>query len=173
MSVDMFLQIKGVTGETVDDVYMSRDGIDILAWSWGMTQSGTTHLGPGAGSGKVNISDLTLTKYVDKASAPLMKSCAKGTHFEKAVLTVRKAGTEGPVEYFKMLMKDLMVSSYTTGGSSDGLDRIQETVTLNFASYSIEYTPQDAKGIAGGKSSAGFDVAKNVEFTESIPQGKL
>jgi type VI protein secretion system component Hcp len=43
MSVDMFLKIKGVDGESVDSVHAKE--IDIAAWSWGMSQSGTTHVG--------------------------------------------------------------------------------------------------------------------------------
>jgi type VI secretion system secreted protein Hcp len=37
MAMDMFLEIEGVEGESVDS---SKEGaIDILAWSWGASQS--------------------------------------------------------------------------------------------------------------------------------------
>jgi len=53
MAVDMFLKIDDIEGESVDDVHAGE--IDILSWSWGMSQSGTTHTGPGGGAGKVNL----------------------------------------------------------------------------------------------------------------------
>jgi hypothetical protein len=34
----------------------------------GMANSGTAHIGGGAGAGKVSVQDLTLTKYVDSSS---------------------------------------------------------------------------------------------------------
>ena len=49
MAVDMFLKLGDVKGESVDGSH--KDEIDVLAWSWGMSQSGTTHMGGGGGSG--------------------------------------------------------------------------------------------------------------------------
>ena len=45
MAVDMFLKIAGIKGESADGS-THKDEIDVLAWSWGMSQSGTAHLGP-------------------------------------------------------------------------------------------------------------------------------
>lgn len=90
MAIDMFLKIEGVEGESTDKSHKGE--IDILSWSWGMSQSGTTHMGSGGGSGKVSVQDLSLTKYVDAATHALMLGCCKGTHFDQAVLVVRKAG---------------------------------------------------------------------------------
>ena len=90
MSVDMFLKIKGVDGESADSVHAKE--IDVSSWSWGMSQSGTTHVGRGGGAGKVSVQDITITKYIDKATPNLIKACCNGKHFDEAVLTVRKAG---------------------------------------------------------------------------------
>ena len=96
MAVDMFIKIGDVKGEAQDSKHKGE--IDVLSWSWGMTQSGTAHMGAGGGSGKVNVQDLTFTKYVDSSSAKLMMACCNGKHYADALLTVRKAG-EKPVEY--------------------------------------------------------------------------
>jgi type VI secretion system secreted protein Hcp len=159
MAVDIFLKLDKIKGESVDDKYAGE--IDIMQWSWGMTQSGTTHLGPGGGAGKVNVSDLTLTKYVDMSTHELLKACASGKHIASGELIVRKAGSV-PLEYMRIEMTDIMVSSYQTGGSEDGMDRVMETVTLNFAKYNVIYTSQKNDGAPGPKGEAGFDIAKNV-----------
>src|SRR4051794_28860352 len=65
MAVDIFLQLDGIKGEAQDDKY--KDEIDVLAWSWGASQSGTTHGGSGSGGGKVSVQDLSITKYIDKS----------------------------------------------------------------------------------------------------------
>ena len=49
MAVDMFLKLDGIKGESVDSKH--KDEIAVLAWSWGMSNSGSAHLGGGAGSG--------------------------------------------------------------------------------------------------------------------------
>src|SRR5215467_7426071 len=99
MAVDMFIKIGDLKGESKDSKH--KDEIDVLAWSWGMSNSGSAHVGGGAGSGKVNVQDLSFTKYTDAASADLYLACCNGKHFDEALLTVRKAGGEEPVEYIK------------------------------------------------------------------------
>ena len=47
-----------------------------------MSHSGSAHVGGGAGSGKVNVQDLSVTKYIDSSSAKIMLSCCDGTHFD-------------------------------------------------------------------------------------------
>lgn len=164
MAVDIFLKLSNnIKGESQDSTHM--DEIDVLAWNWGLSQSGTTHVGSGGGGGKVNVQDISLTKYVDLASNDLIKRCTTGEHIESGELIVRKSGGSAPVEYFRMKMENIMISSYSTGGSKDGLDRIQENLTLNFRKFEIAYTLQEASGGAGAESLAGWDIAKNEEWT--------
>ena len=164
MAVDIFLGLSdGIKGEAQDAVH--RDKIDVLAWNWGMTQSGTTHAGMGAGGGKVNVQDITVTKYVDLATSDLIKRCASGAHIKNGELIVRKSGGTKPVEYFRIKMENIMITSYATGGSKDGLDRIQETLTLNFRKFEVLYTLQEESGAAGAETMSGWDIAQNVEWS--------
>ena len=161
MAVDMFIKIGDVKGESRDKAH--ADEIDVLAWSWGMAQSGSMHMGGGGGAGKVNINDLSFTKYVDKASPNLMMACSNGKHYPEAKLTIRKAGGEDPVEYLIITLKEVLVSSISTGGSG-GEDRLTENVTLNFAKFTYKYQPQDEKGAKkGGTKDAVWDIAGNSE----------
>ena len=83
MSADMFLKIEGVEGEAVDHKHGGE--IDVLAWSWGMTQSGSMHIGGGGGAGKVSVDNLTVTKYVDKSTPNLINTCCTGKHYKEAI----------------------------------------------------------------------------------------
>lgn len=158
-AVDMFLDFDpDIPGESTDKVH--KDKVDVLAWSWGMSNSGTTHIAGGGGAGKANFQDLSLTKYVDKASPVLMKKCADGTHIAKATLIVRKAG-ENPVEYITITMEEVMVTSVSTGGSG-GEDRLTENITLNFAKVKFEYQPVNERGVAdGAKIDMTWNIAEN------------
>lgn len=161
MAVDMLLDLTAgdIKGETQIDGY--DDQIDILAWSWGMSQSGTTHMGSGGGSGKVNVQDLSFTKYIDSSSHALMQKCCTGEHIPSATLKVRKAGGSKALEYIIIELTDIIVGSVSTGGSG-GEDRLTENITLNFAEFTYSYTPQNEDGSKGAKKNVGFNIAKNV-----------
>jgi type VI secretion system secreted protein Hcp len=158
MAVDMFMKIDTVDGESKDKTHKKE--IDVLAWSWGLSNSGSAHSGGGAGSGKVNVQDISFTKYVDSASPKLALACCDGKHFKDATLVVRKAG-EKPVEYIKIKMEEVLITSISHGGSG-GEDRLTENVTLNFGKVSMDYTPQDDMGAAGTAIPMTWDIAANV-----------
>lgn len=157
MAVDMFLKIPGVDGESKDKTH--GGAIDILAWSWGMSQSGTFHTGSGGGAGKVNVQDLSITKYVDKSSKNLIENCSNGKAFSEANVIVRKAG-ENPLEYIKIKMEQVMVTAVSTGGSG-GEEKLTENVVLNFAKVSYTYTPQKPDGTGDAAMEYTYDIAAN------------
>lgn len=160
MAVDMFIKIGDIVGESKDGTH--ADSIDVLAWSWGLSQSGSFHAGAGGGAGKVSVQDISITKYVDASSTALVVAACKGTHIKKAVLTVRKAGDK-PLEYIKITMESVLVSSLSTGGSG-GEDRLTENLSLNFAKFKLEYTKQAEAGGKDATSTAAWDVVKNEPF---------
>ena len=47
MAIDMTLKIDGADGES--KIQRHENEIDVLAWSWGMSQSGSMHIGGGGG----------------------------------------------------------------------------------------------------------------------------
>lgn len=157
MAVDMFIKIGDMGGESKDSGHKGE--IDVLSWSWGMSQSGSMHSGGGGGAGKVNVQDLSLTKWMDASSAPLMKACCAGTHIGEALLTVRKAGDK-PLEYLKIKLTNVLVSAVSTGGSG-GEDRLTENVTLNFEKVNVEYNTQNEKGGKDKPFLMGWNISAN------------
>ena len=161
MAMDMFINMGAkIKGETRDKVQGPKGDIDVLSWSWGMSQSGSSHTGGGAGAGKANFQDLSFTKYIDSATQALMGALAKGSHIDKVTLLVRKAG-EGQHNYVQIDMKEVIVSSLSTGGSG-GEDRLTENVTLNFAEVAFDYFKQDAKGAVASAGIFKWKIAENV-----------
>ena len=160
MAMDMFIKIGALKGEARDTTH--KEEIDVLAWSWGLSNSGSAQQGSGAGAGKVNVQDLSFTKYIDKSSPDLMLACCNGKHFDKATLTVRKAG-EKPLEYLQITIEDLIVTSVSTGGSG-GEDRLTENVSLNFARVKVSYKEQTPTGGVGDKPEMGWNIAENVKL---------
>lgn len=158
MATDMFMKFSdSIFGEAVGD---HAKEVQVISWSWGMTQSGDMHIGTGGGSGKVDVQNLTFTHYIDASTPILIQKCCDGTHIASADLTVRKAGGASPVEYLKVSLSKCIVAAVTSGGADTG-DRITENVTLNFRQFKVEYTPQDDKGAKGTTVPVLWNIATN------------
>lgn len=127
---DAFLKIDGIPGESIDSKH--KDEIQVLSWSWGLTQSGTTSLTP--------TWNFKINKALDKSS-PLLYVCSTGgSNLTQVILTVRKAGTEQQ-EYMIIKMSDVIVSSYQSGGGASDVEAMPiEQMSLNF--QKIEWTYQ-------------------------------
>lgn len=157
MAIDMFLKISDIKGESTDARH--KDEIDVLAWSWGMSNPGTP-AGGGGGAGKVSVQGISITKYCDAATAPLIMACCSGKRYKEAMLTVRKAA-KTPLEYLKISLKDVLITSQSTG--SEGVGNITENITLNFAEFKLDYVTQKPDGSAGATHAAGWNIVKNIK----------
>ncbi len=157
MAVDMFIKIKDIDGESQDAKH--KDEIDVLAWSWGLTNPGSP--GAGAGRGKANFQDLTVTKFIDKATPDLILACASGKHIEEATLAVRRSGGEKQqLDYIVVKMTEVRVTSVqqlSAGGEAEPV----EDVSFNFTKFTYTYTPQDPRGGPGESETIGWDIARN------------
>jgi type VI secretion system secreted protein Hcp len=157
MAVDMFIKIDSIDGEAQDSKHKKE--IDVISWSWGLSNVGSAHSGGGAGAGKVNVQDLSFTKWVDSSTPKLALACCAGKHFKDAVLVVRKAGDK-PVEYIKIKMETVLISAVSTGGS-ESEEKLTENITLNFSKVSLDYVPQDDKGAPGTAIPMTWDISTN------------
>ena len=157
MAVDILLKLDGVKGESKIDKH--KEEIDVLSWSWGCSQSGTTHVGGGGGSGKVAVQDIHITKYLDAASSTLLRFSCNGKHVAKGTLLVRKAG-ENPVNYLQIDMDEIIITSVTMGGSGSE-DRLTENISLNFSKFKYEYFTQEDTGSKGKSAPLTWDIASN------------
>jgi type VI secretion system secreted protein Hcp len=154
----MFLDIEGIDGESLDSIH--KDEIDVLAWSWGASQSGTMHIGGGGGAGKATFMDLSVVKQIDKASPKLMLYCANGNHITEAELVVRKSGAS-PLEYIKITMTKVIITSVNFNMDAEGGgDPVPtEEITLNFESFRLVYVPQNPDGSAGAPIEIEWNIA--------------
>src|SRR5436853_2996585 len=108
MAADIFAKIADIKGESLDDKH--KDEIEVLSYSWGVSNAGSMSSGSGGGEGKASFHDITFTHVMDKASPVLMQACATGTHLKEATITHRKSG-KGQQEYLIIKMNDVLVTS--------------------------------------------------------------
>src|SRR3954447_10450923 len=126
MASDIFAKLGDIKGESLDDKH--KDEIEILSYSWGVTNAGSMGYGSGGGEGKASFHDLSFTHKIDKASPVLMQACATGVHLKEATITHRKAG-KGQQEFLVIKMNDVLITAVT---DADDEGSHLETVSLVF-----------------------------------------
>src|SRR5436189_3119318 len=141
MASDIFAKIGDIKGESLDAKH--KDEIEVLSFSWGVTNAGATAAGSGGGAGKATFQDLSFIHKIDKASPLLMRACATGAHLKEATITHRKAG-KGQQEFLVIKMNDVLITAMADGDSSEGGG--VETVSLAFAKVDVEYRPKKPDG---------------------------
>ena len=157
MAASIFARIGTIKGESRDAKH--KDEIEVLSWSWGVSQSGTMSHGGGGGAGKASFHDFNFTHHVDRASPALMRACATGEHIKDATITVRKAG-KGQQEYLVIKMTDVLVTSVSMSVGAEG-DATVEGVALTFAKVDLEYKPQKADGSLDAGIHFRYDLKSN------------
>ena len=160
----MFLEFKGkgsFEGESPDDKFPKA--VQILSYSFGVANVGTGAVGSGSGAGKASFSDMSVTKFIDKSSPNFFISCVNGTHIEKAILHIRKAG-ENPQEYLTITMEEVFITSFNDSGS-DGGGLPVESASLNFSKMEVAYKPQKADGTLDAVNKKGWDVKALKNYT--------
>jgi type VI secretion system secreted protein Hcp len=157
MATDIFAKIGDIKGESFDSKH--KDEIEVLSFSWGVTNSGTISPGGGGGAGKATFHDLTFTHRIDKASPGLMRACATGSHIKEAMITQRKAG-KSQQEYLIVKMNDIIVTGVMLGSSAQDSS---ESVTMAFAKVDFEYKTQKQDGSLDAGIHFKYDIKTNKE----------
>ena len=135
------LQSDATTPQSIKNHLKGKSCNHVVAWSWGLSQSGSTQ---GAGSlGRVNIQDIAITKHADIWSSLLFIDIANQVSNRNATLYIFGSAPEGKLSV-SISISSTLVSSLSTGGSQ-GEDRLTENVTFNFAR--VEYYVYDVHGI--------------------------
>jgi type VI secretion system secreted protein Hcp len=158
MPTDIFAKIGDIKGESLDDKH--KDEIEVLSFSWGVTNPAVVSGGGGGGAGKATFQDLSIVHHIDKASPHLFKACATGMHIKDAVITHRKAG-KGQQEYLVVKMNDVIITGVSHGGATG--QPYSESVTLAFAKVHLEYKPQKSDGSLDAGVHFKYDLKTNKE----------
>ena len=158
--VDYFLKIKDIEGESEDKNH--KNEIDVLSFSWGETQTGSSAYGGGASTGKINMQDFHFTMKLNKATPKLMLACSTGKAIGDATFVGRKSTGDGQgQEYMIWKFYDLIISSYQTGGSGGSDSVPTESISFNYAKMEMEYKLQDAKGTLKPAGAFKYDLKQN------------
>jgi len=154
MPFEMFLKLAGIEGESSDAKHKGE--IDVLAWSWGLSQEAGSPAAGGGGAGRVKHEHISIQKLVDLASPLLALFGAQGKHITDGTLTTRKAGKGGD-DFLLFKMTDVIVTSVHVAVSKD-TGQPAESITLSFGKFEFNYRPTNPDGSLGTAKSSGWDI---------------
>jgi len=155
VAVNAYLFIDGVEGPST-----SKTGaIDILSFSWGVSQHST--YGPGASgkeakAGRADFSNLTIMKVLDKTSPLLCDHCASGDILKDVYILYDKPVADKQDDYFRIYLKDVLVTSVQLSGSNENPS---ESISFAFQAVEIAYKPEKDDGTLDAAISKGYDLA--------------
>jgi type VI secretion system secreted protein Hcp len=155
---DGFIQIQGIEGESTDDKHPGWiEAID-FDLDIGQMVSRTASSAGGATAERADFSVFSFAKYLDKASPLLALACAAGTHIDKIVVELCRAGGE-KVPFMRYEFANCMICSVST--SSDNGFPV-DNVSFNYGAIKWAYTQQKRSGgYAAGQVAAGWSLEKN------------
>jgi type VI secretion system secreted protein Hcp len=157
MAIEYHLKFGTIKGESAATKH--KEEIELLSWSWGATNP-TTIVGAGMSAGKVSMSDLSITKRVDKASPKLLELCVTGKTVNEAILYCSKqTGGKTPEDFLTIKLKEVYVSAFHAGGSS-GEDVGTESLSFTYGSINYDYKEQKPDGTLTSAGNVEYDLRK-------------
>jgi type VI secretion system secreted protein Hcp len=160
MAIDVYLQIDGIKGESMDDKH--KDWIECTSVNWGVSQprSATASTGGGHTAERCEHQEVVFTKLADLASPILLQTCSAGKTIPKAKLEFMRADGQGErIKYFEIELENVLIGAIAPAVHEGSI--IQEKVGLKFSKIKWKYTQQKVTGGAGGNTSGGWDLATN------------
>ncbi len=157
-----FDNASGITGESLSNAH--KNEIEILSFSFGAANSGTTHTGGGAGAGKSSVQDITLYKYIDKSSLKLLLKAMTGGPINSAEIKFVETINDKEIPIVAFTLTNNIVTSVLTGGS-DGQDRLTDSFSLNFSGFTYQTFSYGQDGQQTTNPSMNWDIAQNTGGT--------
>lgn len=161
MANGLFLKIDGIDDDSTDPNH--RNAIDLVAYSWSESQSGSISSPVGVAAGRVRMQEFVVLFRACRASPLLFVACAEGRVLTRAVLSVARAATAGGFEtYLAWTFDEVVVTGYATdvgylnnlrpadGVSAPEIQVPLEQVRLSFARIELSFRPVSGSPVVGG-----------------------
>ncbi len=158
---NIFLYHSDVEGSCADENH--KNWIDVNYVSWGSKRliTSTSSTRGDRESSNTIVTDLTLYKRMDRATAKLflLACCGKGSEIK---IHLSKTGDgRGAGVYMEYILKNAIISEYSMAAKANNNRRPLEELTISFIGVEAKYTQYDNDGIAQAPIAVGFDTATN------------
>lgn len=161
--MSIFMNYEGIKGESSDKGHKQWMDIENIQWGVNRRINASTSTQNDRESANAEITDLTITRFMDSATPNLFIESCCGTG-KNVVIHLSKTGTgSGADVYMEYTLKNTLISNYQVQAHSQDGQRPLETLTLSFVDLEVKYTPFDEDGNALAAIAVGFDTATNTK----------
>lgn len=109
---------------------------------------------------KPNISEIQLSKYIDKTSPKLFEQTCVGKSIAKIEIHICQTGVDQISPYMQYTLSNVIVSHYMlTAQEHCETSPPQENFNLNFNKLEMKYIPYDEKHNPGSPIPSGYDLS--------------
>ena len=152
----IYLKVEGLDGDVTAKGH--EDWIECSSLQWGVGRGITTSTGSSQEreSSATSVSDVTVTKAMDKCTPQLFKEACVGTGKKVNIDLIQTGGTQLDT-YMTYELSNSLISGYSVSANSEG--RPEESVSFNFTKVEMKYTPYDNEHNAGSPVPASYDVS--------------
>jgi type VI secretion system secreted protein Hcp len=134
-----YMKLGDIKGEATEENHKEWIVVDGYAFELHSEEGATARV-----PRTVEAGDFVVEKTVDKATPKLAEAVAKGRLFPTAEIEFVREGPEGSETYLRYELKNVLVTSYQVGGSSDQVPT--EQISLNFEKIKNTHTEYDDAG---------------------------
>ncbi len=133
-----FMKIEGIAGESNDKNHKGWHALAVFVFEPNEVAATART------KGETTLGDVVVVKSMDK-STPLLANLTQNNQPIPRVKIVKYDNNDNRQEYYVIKLKDVLVSSYQTGGSSGDVVPVDQ-ISLNFSKIEVEYVKQDKAG---------------------------
>ncbi|MGD1101859.1 MAG: type VI secretion system tube protein Hcp [Terriglobia bacterium] len=157
--VEIHLDLASIQGESLSLAH--KDEIEISSFQWGVSNSPVNTKDGATKGGRVSMTEITVTKFFDKASVQLVKAAATGQILKTAKISWSKStGDKAPEDFLTITLAGVLITSVQQSSSRSGEGMGSETVTLAFDKISMDYKVQSKSGLLTSAAQMAYDLAQ-------------
>ena len=157
-----YIKLGDIKGESVDKNH--KDWINLLSVSQSLTRPMSAGIsGSTRQRASVTCGDVVAVKEMDASTPKLIQAICDGTVFpEVSIDLATSTGAASRVPYFQYVLTNVMISSYSVSGATDGPQVPTEQFSLNYEEITWTYDKMGKDGASKGKVDASWKVEEGV-----------
>ena len=118
MPVYGYMQMPDIEGESRSAQHEGQ--IDVYGIDWDMAQEARMQRGSGLTASRAQVQAIRILKRYDSSSTYLALACMQAKAFDEVVISFRRDSGEAHLDYLKITLGNVVVSSYALTGTEEG-----------------------------------------------------
>lgn len=150
-----------IKGDSLLEGY--TDKIELMSYSHNVSMQVTNDVSNSERtSGRPNIGEFTVTKFIDTSTPTLNEYCCAGKPITEVKITIGRNAAEGNgkiLPFIVYTLTNVVFSNLSISGGTGG--KPVETLSMNFTKIKWELTAQKDDGTKEGTAASTWDLAAN------------